>query len=394
MDMALLKACFGYILFSQIGLLFCEDSRTGSHFHYVAAILNASFRNGNELQHIFGYGKYGSGSLVSDSKGFLTHLSNEDWCKPVKMSNQPKLPWIALIPRGNCQFVTKVLNAKALNASAVVIFDNNSGQSVESLLMKCNGVGNIGAISISGKLGVRLAAELKNHDVYLRIEVGETHYNKEQAWKAGKTSVLFVLVSFILLMCISLAWLVFYYVQRFRYFYARDKKEKQLLNAAKKAISKLSSRICGANGVQEDAEESCAVCLEGYRNGETLRVLFCRHEFHKQCVDPWLLEHRTCPICKTNILKALGLDIPGSESGDIDLEESTMPNRQTTGSSNTTYEPATRVPVASLIDAKYCSSSDDEQLSLPRSITVNSSSTTDEESLTDSTSVLVSQGCA
>ena len=32
-----------------------------------------------------------------------------------------------------------------------------------------------------------------------------------------KTSVLFVSVSFIVLMLISLAWLVFYYIQRFRY---------------------------------------------------------------------------------------------------------------------------------------------------------------------------------
>ena len=32
-----------------------------------------------------------------------------------------------------------------------------------------------------------------------------------------------------------------------------------------------------------------------------------RHEFHKACVDPWLLEHRTCPMCKLNILKALGM---------------------------------------------------------------------------------------
>lgn len=38
----------------------------------------------------------------------------------------------------------------------------------------------------------------------------------------NRTSVLFVSVSFILLMLISLAWLVFYYVQRFRYVHAKD----------------------------------------------------------------------------------------------------------------------------------------------------------------------------
>lgn len=35
--------------------------------------------------------------------------------------------------------------------------------------------------------------------------------------------------------------------------------------------------------------------------------VFSSHEFHKHCVDPWLIEHRTCPMCKTNILKELGM---------------------------------------------------------------------------------------
>lgn len=35
-------------------------------------------------------------------------------------------------------------------------------------------------------------------------------------------------------------------------------------------------------------------------------INYCRHEFHKGCVDPWLLEHRTCPMCKMDILKYYG----------------------------------------------------------------------------------------
>jgi len=34
-----------------------------------------------------------------------------------------------------------------------------------------------------------------------------------------------------------------------------------------------------------------------------------RHFFHKGCVDPWLIEHRTCPICKLDILQAYGIHV-------------------------------------------------------------------------------------
>lgn len=52
--------------------------------------------------------------------------------------------------------------------------------------------------------------------------------------------------------------------------------------------------------------DCCAVCIEPYRPSEVVRILPCRHEFHKSCVDPWLLEHRTCPMCKMDILKHYG----------------------------------------------------------------------------------------
>nr|XP_057925780.1 E3 ubiquitin-protein ligase znrf3 isoform X2 [Doryrhamphus excisus] len=47
----------------------------------------------------------------------------------------------------------------------------------------------------------------------------------------------------------------------------------------------------------------CAICLEKYIDGEELRVIPCAHRFHKKCVDPWLLQHHTCPHCRHNIIE-------------------------------------------------------------------------------------------
>ncbi|XP_018617924.2 RING finger protein 215 isoform X1 [Scleropages formosus] len=48
--------------------------------------------------------------------------------------------------------------------------------------------------------------------------------------------------------------------------------------------------------------DNCAVCLEQFYNNQCLRVLPCMHEFHRDCVDPWLLLQQTCPLCKRSIL--------------------------------------------------------------------------------------------
>ncbi|XP_054467078.1 RING finger protein 215 [Anoplopoma fimbria] len=54
--------------------------------------------------------------------------------------------------------------------------------------------------------------------------------------------------------------------------------------------------------------DNCAVCLEPFNNNQCLRVLPCLHEYHRDCVDPWLLLHHTCPLCKRSILGSVRRD--------------------------------------------------------------------------------------
>uniref|UniRef100_A0A0D9WVP1 RING-type domain-containing protein n=1 Tax=Leersia perrieri TaxID=77586 RepID=A0A0D9WVP1_9ORYZ len=50
-------------------------------------------------------------------------------------------------------------------------------------------------------------------------------------------------------------------------------------------------------------EACCPVCLENYGDGEVVRTLpDCGHVFHRECVDPWLRQRPTCPVCRTSPL--------------------------------------------------------------------------------------------
>jgi hypothetical protein len=53
--------------------------------------------------------------------------------------------------------------------------------------------------------------------------------------------------------------------------------------------------------VVEGSGETCAVCLDTMEEGAEVRVLRCKHEFHRSCVDRWLQGSTLCPMCKRSI---------------------------------------------------------------------------------------------
>ena len=53
-------------------------------------------------------------------------------------------------------------------------------------------------------------------------------------------------------------------------------------------------------------EAACSICMQEYEEGEVLRLLYCRHFFHRGCVDVWLLRNATCPNCRASVDKEKG----------------------------------------------------------------------------------------
>ncbi|XP_047335975.1 NEP1-interacting protein-like 1 [Impatiens glandulifera] len=47
----------------------------------------------------------------------------------------------------------------------------------------------------------------------------------------------------------------------------------------------------------------CPICLEDLREGEVVRKLpTCRHSFHMTCIDQWLSQCGSCPLCRQQLL--------------------------------------------------------------------------------------------
>lgn len=62
----------------------------------------------------------------------------------------------------------------------------------------------------------------------------------------------------------------------------------------------VTTEAAGTAGIKEgDADNGlvCSVCTDDFVNGQDVRVLPCKHKFHPECIDPWLLNvSGTCPL--------------------------------------------------------------------------------------------------
>ncbi|XP_078236720.1 E3 ubiquitin-protein ligase RNF128 isoform X2 [Pogona vitticeps] len=252
-------------------------------------------------------GLYGVHSPVAYAKGFVVapNSTNHQACTWNTEFPTTASPWIALIARGNCTFTEKINRAAEHGAEAVVIY-NYAKRGNNTVSMAHPGTGSTVAIMISYLKGKEILHRIENgYQVTMVIEVGKKH----GSWM-NNYSIFFVSVSFFIVTAATVGYFIFYSARRLRLARAQNRRQRRLKADAKKAIGRLQLRTLkqGDKETGPDAD-NCAVCIEVYKPNDVVRILTCNHLFHKNCIDPWLLEHRTCPMCKCDILKALGIEV-------------------------------------------------------------------------------------
>lgn len=46
----------------------------------------------------------------------------------------------------------------------------------------------------------------------------------------------------------------------------------------------------------------CSICLSEFCEEDCVRILKCTHYFHEQCINLWLQDNDTCPLCRINVI--------------------------------------------------------------------------------------------
>lgn len=252
-------------------------------------------------------GVFGRNSPLERASGIVTlPIGDAKGCRPdhVYNRNSSSPPWIALVKRGNCTFSEKINAAKRQGAAAVVVY-NVDGSGNSTTHMAHSDAEDIVAIMIGNSQGMEVVNLVKNGtDVYMTIEIGSPH----GPW-VDTYWLYFLSIAFFIVTAASIAYFVFISANRLYNLSMHRRAEKRLKSEAKKAIGRLQVRTLSRDDEETTSDSHmCAVCIESYKAGEVVTVLTCDHIFHKACIEPWLLDRRTCPMCKCDILKALGVE--------------------------------------------------------------------------------------
>ncbi|KAI8877675.1 hypothetical protein K501DRAFT_306219 [Backusella circina FSU 941] len=121
--------------------------------------------------------------------------------------------------------------------------------------------------------------------------------------------IFLVIYGYIVLVIPALFSLAFIVLPIYFLFESADTSQtKKNLGASEQEIIALTSTYINytEDNTRENKNEtceSCVICLSEYESGEEICKLWCKHQFHKDCLHDWLIVNAACPMCKRDFRK-------------------------------------------------------------------------------------------
>ncbi|EPS66352.1 hypothetical protein M569_08432, partial [Genlisea aurea] len=86
----------------------------------------------------------------------------------------------------------------------------------------------------------------------------------------------------------------------------RFRRNRSLPDHSGSHLALSSFPVLDYNAAAHPRRSDCVICLDSFQEGDECRRLPpCDHLFHANCVDKWIVNKPTCPICRSEIGSSL-----------------------------------------------------------------------------------------
>jgi len=221
-------------------------------------------------------------------------------CAPLAPNASALSNWIALVSRGNCSFLQKIINAQNAGAAAVMVYNNEGdgivrmGASADTSLSV-----KVPSVFVGASTGDEFKTKMVNHSSglieikLLQCQMDPTAYERAMHETSKYVMLLGAIFMGFLAMLLG-SWLRQHFSD-FRYVHGPAPSP-----LAPAFVVSFPQRHGRAN-----EDKDCCICLDELGEGELIRMLPCGHEYHTPCIDRWLTtQQHQCPICKRDITQA------------------------------------------------------------------------------------------
>jgi len=73
---------------------------------------------------------------------------------------------------------------------------------------------------------------------------------------------------------------------------------------------------------EEEHDETCSICQERLIPHSIVRQINrCKHLFHQGCIEQWLCEHTTCPLCMQSVEDDVSNNTSDTDDNQTDIQE-------------------------------------------------------------------------